>query len=65
MVEFLYEPFLPGNLRPKYLKIGGVYPLFYNVLNATGGGPSWTSGEAPCQGVQPFAVAQGASHLAF
>ena len=35
------------------------------MLNATGGGPPWASGEAPSQGVQPFAVAQGASHPAF
>ena len=40
-------------------------PLFYDVLNATGGGPPWASGEAPSQGVRPFAVAQGASHPAF
>ena len=36
----------------------------YDVLNATGGGPPWASGEAPSQGVRPFAVAQGASHPA-
>ena len=40
-------------------------PLFYDVLNATGGGPPWASGEAPSQAVRPFAVAQGASHPAF
>ena len=40
-------------------------PLFYDVLNATGGGPPWASGGAPSQGVRPFAVAQGASHPAF
>ena len=40
-------------------------PLFYDVLNATGGGPPWASGEAPSQGVRPCAVAQGASHPAF
>ena len=40
-------------------------PLFYDVLNATGGGPPWAGGEAPSQGVRPFAVAQGASHPAF
>ena len=63
MVEFLSNPFIPCNLRPKYLNTGGVYPL-YDVLNATGGGPPWASGEAPSQGVWPFAVAQGASHPA-
>ena len=63
MVEFLSNPFFPCNLRPKCLKTGGVYPL-YDVLNATGGGPPWASGEAPSQGVRPFAVAQGASHPA-
>ena len=26
MVEFLSNPFIPCNLRPKYLKTGGVYP---------------------------------------
>ena len=26
MVEFLSHPFIPCNLRPKYLKTGGVYP---------------------------------------
>ena len=40
-------------------------PPFYDVLNATGGGRPWASGEAPSQGVRPFAVAQGASHPAF
>ena len=40
-------------------------PLFYDVLNATGGGPPWASGEAPSQGVWLLAVAQGASHPAF
>ena len=40
-------------------------PLFYDVLNATGGGPPWASGEAPSQGVRPFAVAHGASRPAF
>ena len=40
-------------------------PPFYDVLNATGGGPPWATGEAPSQGVRPFAVAQGASHPAF
>ena len=28
MVEFLSDPFIPCNLRPKYLKTGGVYPFF-------------------------------------
>ena len=41
------------------------FTLFYDVPNATGGGPPWASGEAPSQGVRPFAVAQGASHGAF
>jgi hypothetical protein len=40
-------------------------PLFYDELNATGGGPPWASGEAPSRGVRPFAVAQGASQPTF
>ena len=28
MVEFLSNPFIPCNLRPKYPKTGGVYPFF-------------------------------------
>ena len=63
MVEFLSNPFIPCNLRPKCLKLVAFTPL-YDVLNATGGGPPWASGEAPSQGVRPFAVAQGASHPA-
>ena len=58
MVEFLSNPFIPCNLRPKYPKTGGVYPF---MLNATGGGPPWA--KAPSQGVRPFAVAQGAAFL--
>ena len=65
MVEFLSDPFIPCNLRPKYLKTGGVYPFFTTCsMRPEGGGP-WASGEAPSQGVRPFAVAQGASHPAF
>ena len=35
------------------------------MLNATGGAHPWASGEAPSKVVQPFAVGQGASQLAF
>ena len=48
---------------PNISKLVAFTPL-YDVLNATGGGPPWASGEAPSQGVRPFAVAQGASHPA-
>ena len=65
MVEFLSNPFIPCNLRPQISQNWWRLPLFYDVLNATGGGPPWASGEAPSQGVRPFAVAQGASHPAF
>ena len=65
MVEFLSDPFIPCNLRPQISQTWWRLPLFYDVLNATGGGPPWASGKAPSQGVRPFAVAQGASHPAF
>ena len=65
MMEFLSDPFIPCNLRPKYLKTGGIYPSFTTCsIRPEWGGPL-ASGEAPSQGVRPFAVAQGASHLAF
>ena len=64
MVEFLSNPFIPCNLRPKYLKTGGVYPPIRRA-QCDRRGPPWASGEAPSQGVRPFAVAQGASHPAF
>ena len=61
MVEFLSNPFIPCNLRPKYLKTGGVYPFFTTCSMR----PEGEGGEARSQGVRPFAVAQGASHPAF
>ena len=63
MVEFLSNPFIPCNLRPKYLKTGGVYPPIRRAQCDRRGAPL-ASGEAPSQGVRPFAVAQGASHPA-
>ena len=65
MVEFLSNPFIPCNLRPQISQNWWRLPLFYDVLNATGGGPPWASGDARSQGVRPFAVAVGASHPAF
>ena len=61
MVEFLSNPFIPCNLRPKYLKTGGVYPPIRRAQCDRRGGPLGQAGEAPSQGVRPFAVAQGAS----
>ena len=49
---------------PNISKLVAFTPL-YDVLNATGGGPPWASGEAPSQGVRPFAVAQGQATLHF
>ena len=63
MVEFLSNPFIPCNLRPKYLNTGGVYPPIRRA-QCDRRGPPWASGEAPSQGVRPFAVAQRASHPA-
>ena len=63
MVEFLSHPFIPCNLRPKYLKTGGVYPPIRRA-QCDRRGPPWASGEAPSQGVRPFAVAHRASHPA-
>ena len=78
MVEFLSNPFIPCNhpnsgvfCAPNISKLVAFTMIvpdpLYDVLNATGGGPPWASGrgEAPSQGVRPFAVAQGASHPAF
>ena len=39
MVEFLSDPFIPCNLRPKYLKTGGVYPFFTTCSMRPEGGP--------------------------
>ena len=57
-------PSFLATCAPNISKLVAFTPL-YDVLNATGGGPPWASGEAPSQGVRPFAVAQGASHPAF
>ena len=66
MVEFLSNPFIPCNSRPKYLKTGGVYPPIRRAQCDRRGAPlGKRRGEAPSQGVRPFAVAQGASHPAF
>ena len=54
-------PLFLATCAPNISKLVAFTPL-YDVLNATGGGPPWASGEAPSQGVRPFAVAQGASH---
>ena len=52
MVEFLSNPFIPS--APQISQNWWRLPLFYDVLNATGGGPPWASGGAPSQGVRPF-----------
>ena len=59
------QSFYSLQLAPEIPQSWWRLPLFYEVLNATGGGPPWASGEAPSQGVRPFAVSQGASHPAF
>ena len=64
MVEFLSNPFIPCNLRPKYLNTGGVYPL-YDVLNATGGGPLGQAAKPRPKGCGPLPLPSGQATLQF
>ena len=64
MVEFLSNPFIPCNLRPKYLKTGGVYPFFTTCSMRPEGAPLGKR-RSPVPRVRPFAVAQGQATLHF
>ena len=64
MVEFLSNPFIPCNLRPKYLKTGGVYPPIRRAQCDRRGAP-FGKRRSPVPRVRPFAVAQGQATLHF
>ena len=65
MVEFLYEPFLPGNLRPKYLKSGGIYPLFTTCSTRLEGGPLGQAAKPHPKRCGPLPLPRGQAILHF
>ena len=65
MVEFLSDPFIPCNLRPKYLKTGGVYPFFTTCSMRPEGGPLGQAAKPRPNGCGPLPLPRGASHPAF
>ena len=65
MVEFLSNPFIPCNLRPKYLKTGGVYPLFTTCSMRPEGGPLGQAGKPRPKGCGPLPLPRGQATLHF
>ena len=54
MVDFLSDPFIPCNLRPKYLKTGGVYPFFTTCSMRPEGGPLGQAAKPRPKGCGPL-----------
>ena len=65
MVEFLSNPFIPCNLRPKYLKTGGVYPFFTTCSMRPEGGPLGQAAEPRPKGCGPLPLPRGQATLHF
>ena len=65
MVEFLSNPFIPCNLRPKYLKIGGVYPFFTTCSMQPEGGPLGQAAKPRPKGCGPLPLPRGQAILHF
>ena len=65
MVEFLSNPFLPCNLRPKYLKTGGVYPFFTTCSMRPEGGPLGQAAKPRSKGCGPLPLPRGQATLHF
>ena len=63
MVEFLSNPFIPCNLRPKYLKTGGVYPPIRHAQCDRRGAPLGKRGSPVPRGAA-LCRCPGASHPA-
>ena len=65
MVEFLSDPFIPCNLRPKYLKTGGVYPFFTTCSMRPEGGPLGQAAKPRPKGCGPLPLPRGQATLHF
>ena len=65
MVEFLSNPFIPCNLRPKYLKTGGVYPFFRTCSMRPEGGPLGQAEKPHPKGCGPLPLPRGQAILHF
>ena len=65
MVEFLSNPFIPCNLRPKYLKTGGVYPFFTTCSMRPEGGPLGQAAKPRPKGCGPLPLPRGQATLHF
>ena len=65
MVEFLSDPFIPCNLRPKYLKTGGVYPFFTTCSMRPEGGPLGQAVKPRPKGCGPLPLPRGQATLHF
>ena len=65
MVEFLSDPFIPCNLRPKYLKTGGVYPSFTTCSIPQEGGPLGQAAKPRPKGCGSLPLPRGQATLHF
>ena len=65
MVEFLSNPFIPCNLRPKYLKTGGVYPPIRRAQCDRRGGPLGKRPSPVPKGCGPLPLPRGQATLHF
>ena len=63
MVEFLSDPSIPCNLRPKYLKAGGVYPSFTTCPMRPEGGPLGQAAKPRPKGCGPLPLPRGQATL--
>ena len=65
MVKFLSDLFIPCNLRPKYLKAGGVYPFFTTCSMRPEGGPLGQAAKPCPKGCGPLPLPRGQATLHF
>ena len=65
MVEFLSDPSIPCNLRPKNLKTGGVYPFFTTCSMLPEGGPLGQAAKPRPKGCGPLPLPRGQATLHF
>ena len=65
MVEFLSNPFIPCNLRPKYLKTGGVYPPIRRAQCDRRGAPLGHAGKPRPKECGPLPLPRGQATLQF
>ena len=65
MVEFLSDPFIPCNLRPKYIKAGGVYPFFTTCSMRPEGGALGQAAKPRPKGCGPLLLPRRQATLHF